>query len=114
MVSIALHSKAIGKEDELPKIVDRLTGEVRSLQIRLRDKAILADTNQRRVTELQMKLLSVERENEERSNAAPAAAAATAAGGVLGAEQVNRRSSNKMQDDAVSELNNERKRSTVG
>ena len=113
MVSIALHSKAIGKEDELPKIVDRLTGEVRSLQIRLRDKAILADTNQRRVTELQMKLLSVERENEERSNAAPAAAA-TAVGGVLGAEQVNRRSSNKMQDDAVSELNNERKRSTVG
>ncbi|CAH8637255.1 unnamed protein product [Dicrocoelium dendriticum] len=61
-------NKAIGHEADLPRIVDRLTADVRSLQIRLREKTNQCEAGQRKIKELQHRIFVLERELEEKQN----------------------------------------------
>nr|CAH8859801.1 unnamed protein product [Trichobilharzia regenti] len=44
--------KAIGQEADMPQIIDRLNSEVRTLQLRLREKTLQSSADQRKISEL--------------------------------------------------------------
>ncbi|VDP80467.1 unnamed protein product [Echinostoma caproni] len=58
-------NKAIGQEADLPQIIDRLTADIRALQIRLREKTAQCDASHRRISELQHRIYVLEKDREE-------------------------------------------------
>ncbi|CAH8607012.1 unnamed protein product [Heterobilharzia americana] len=60
--------KAIGQEADMPQIVDRLTAEVRTLQIRLREKTTQSSTDQRKISELYHRIYILEKMYDERQS----------------------------------------------
>ncbi|KAK4468080.1 hypothetical protein MN116_008069 [Schistosoma mekongi] len=53
--------KAIGQEADMPQIVDRLNAEIRSLQIRLREKTQQSNVDQRKINELYQRIYVLEK-----------------------------------------------------
>ncbi|KAF6767759.1 hypothetical protein AHF37_07915 [Paragonimus kellicotti] len=93
-------NKAIGQEADLPRIVDRLTADVRSLQIRLREKTTQCETSQRKVNELQHRILVLEKECGEKQNV------------ILPDDIALRKQANKM-EEVLAELDREKKKVAV-
>ncbi|CAH8615831.1 unnamed protein product [Schistosoma rodhaini] len=60
--------KAIGQEADMPQIVDRLNSEIRTLQIRLRDKTLQSSADQRKISELQQRIYLLEKTFDEKTN----------------------------------------------
>ncbi|XP_018644006.1 Protein C6orf152, putative [Schistosoma mansoni] len=60
--------KAIGQEADMPQIVDRLNSEIRTLQIRLRDKTLQSSADQRKISELQQRIYLLEKTFDEKNN----------------------------------------------
>ncbi|KAF8565179.1 hypothetical protein P879_09599 [Paragonimus westermani] len=94
-------NKAIGQEADLPRIVDRLTADVRSLQIRLREKIAQCETSQRKVNELQHRIFVLEKECEEKQNV------------ILPDDIALRKQAIKM-EEVLAELDREKKKVAVG
>ncbi|VDP54491.1 unnamed protein product [Schistosoma curassoni] len=60
--------KAIGQEADMPQIVDRLNSEIRTLQVRLREKTLQSCIDQRKIHELQQRIYVLEKTIDEKHN----------------------------------------------
>ncbi|CAH8600091.1 Lebercilin [Schistosoma haematobium] len=60
--------KAIGQEADMPQIVDRLNSEIRTLQVRLREKTLQSCVDQRKIHELQQRIYVLEKTIDEKHN----------------------------------------------
>lgn len=61
--------KAIGQEADMPQIVERLNSEIRTLHIRLREKILQSNIDQRKIHELQQHVYVLEKTmNDEKHN----------------------------------------------
>ncbi|VDN25164.1 unnamed protein product, partial [Dibothriocephalus latus] len=58
---------AVGREAEMPMLVDRLNAEVRSLQIQLRRKSEQVENAERRATELEQRMMPLLEQRERES-----------------------------------------------
>uniref|UniRef100_A0A5K4F8C5 Lebercilin domain-containing protein n=2 Tax=Schistosoma mansoni TaxID=6183 RepID=A0A5K4F8C5_SCHMA len=56
------------QEADMPQIVDRLNSEIRTLQIRLRDKTLQSSADQRKISELQQRIYLLEKTFDEKNN----------------------------------------------
>ncbi|CAL8085637.1 unnamed protein product [Calicophoron daubneyi] len=93
-------NKAIGQEADLPQIVDRLTMDIRSLQVRLRDKTQQFEASQRRISDLQHRILVLEKESEERQN-------------LLDQEEIHQKIKTEKPEEMAAELQSEKKKSAA-
>ncbi|KAL7055684.1 hypothetical protein AAHC03_022824 [Spirometra sp. Aus1] len=60
-------TKAVGREAEMPMLVDRLNAEVRSLQIQLRRKSEQVENAERRAAELEQRMMPLLEQRERES-----------------------------------------------
>ncbi|CDS43312.1 Lebercilin [Echinococcus multilocularis] len=75
-VQSARLSKVVGREAEMPAVIDRLNAEVRAMQIRLRRKQEAVDLAERRALEAEARLLPLLEKRDHKSATVPSAASA--------------------------------------